>query len=109
MRHCAALHGAVFDSTLPTVGEKGFSLEKIVLWSTGRTEKRRKEGEAEAAETATMGEEERGAVRFLERLMDLDPTRRISAEEALGHEFLILDGGGEGKEADEEEDEVEML
>ncbi|KAF8476964.1 kinase-like domain-containing protein [Kalaharituber pfeilii] len=36
MRACALLHGAVFETTLPTIGERGFSLEKIVLWSTNR-------------------------------------------------------------------------
>jgi cell division control protein 7 len=33
-------------------------------------------------------EEEKLAVRFLERCLELDPNKRISAEEALDHEFL---------------------
>ena len=108
MRHCAALHNTVFDTNIPTIGDKGFSLEKIVLWSTSRTGKSAK-GE-EDPEAATMGDEERGAVRFLERCLELDPKRRISAEEALRHEFLAEEVAGEkvGGGADED-DEVAML
>lgn len=96
MKHCAYLHGTSFESTIPTIGVHGFALEKIILWSTCRTEKRSGE--------ETLSPEEKGAVRFLERCFDLDPAKRISAEEALQHEFL--------REHDEEsgqEDEIQML
>lgn len=78
MRACAALHGCVFETTIPTIGEKGFTLEKIVLWATNRT----------ATEGEQLPEWEKTAVGFLERCFELDPEKRITAKEALGHAFL---------------------
>ncbi|KAI9816570.1 MAG: hypothetical protein M1827_001702 [Pycnora praestabilis] len=98
MKACALLHGAIFESSIPTIGERGFSLEKIVLWSTGRTEKD-SEGRSEG-----LGREEAKAVAFMQRCFELDPSKRIGAEEALKHEFLA----GAGEDA-AEEDEIEML
>jgi cell division control protein 7 len=37
-----------------------------------------------------LSDEEKMAVDFLSRCMELDPARRISAKEALDHEFLRL-------------------
>ena len=93
MKACALLHGSVFECTIPTIGAGGYNLEKIILWSTCRTDK----GE-------TLSNEELQATRFLERCLELDPQKRISAEEALQHPFLA--GAGEGQA---DEDEVEML
>jgi len=99
MRQCAYLHGTVFETTIPTIGQAGFSLEKIILWSTCRND-----GGVEGAEVP-LTSEEKLAVRFLERCFELDPNKRISAEEALEHDFL--------KEINEEplleEDELHML
>lgn len=82
MRQCAYLHGTVFQTDIPTIGQGGFTLEKIILWSTCRNE-----GGKDGAEDP-LTEEELLAVRFLERCLELDPNKRISAEEALEHEFL---------------------
>ena len=38
MKHCAYLHGTSFETTIPTIGQAGFSLEKIILWSTCRND-----------------------------------------------------------------------
>jgi cell division control protein 7 len=92
MKLAAFLHGTVFETSIPTIGPSGFSLEKIILWSTCRNEL---EGEISMLTT-----EEKGAVAFLERCLDLDPYKRISAEEALRHEFLT---------EPEEEDEMHLL
>lgn len=94
MRAAGQLHGCVFESSIPTIGERGFTFEKIMLWSTCRTGT---EGKAQ-----DLTEEEKDAIKFLERCMDLDPSRRITAEEALLHEFLQVDdhGVGEGDEED---------
>lgn len=81
MRQCALLHGSVFETTLPSISGKGFALEKIVMWSTCRSKD--SSGGEQGFEP---GEEE--AIRFLERCLDLDPRRRISAKEALADEFL---------------------
>ncbi|KAK7217614.1 hypothetical protein V2G26_005617 [Clonostachys chloroleuca] len=79
MKVAGLLHGCVFDTTIPTVGQQGFTLEKIILWSTCR------------GEDKPLTADEKLAVRFMERCMDLDPSRRITAEEALEHEFLRID------------------
>jgi cell division control protein 7 len=79
MKAAGLLHGCVFDTSIPTVGQQGFSMEKIILWSTCRTDDK------------PLAPDEKLAVRFLERCMELDPTRRITAEQALEHEFLRVD------------------
>lgn len=93
MRLAAQLHGCMFDATIPTISSQGFSFEKIMLWSTCRSD-----GAAKNALTP----DERDAVDFLARCMDLDPAKRISADEALAHPFLDVDpeteaeGDGDG-------------
>lgn len=91
MKIAANLHGCMFDTTIPTIGSGGFDLGKIIMWSTVREEKDR-----------PFTEEERTAVDFLSRCLELDPSRRFSAEEALGHDFLLM--GGDGSTGSEEED-----
>ena len=98
MKACASIHGAVFETTIPTIGEKGFHLEKIILWATNRS------GKKENGEEEKLPPDELQAVKFLQRCFELDPQRRISAEEALRHEFLA--GAGEDGGYD---DEVKML
>ncbi|KAI9837858.1 MAG: hypothetical protein M1819_006792 [Sarea resinae] len=99
MKACALLHGNVFESTIPTIGERGYSLERIVLWSTCRNGK-----DENGSGEQKLSTDEALAVRFLARCLELDPSRRISAEDALQHEFLA--GAGE---SGAEEDEMEML
>ncbi|KZZ93720.1 serine/threonine protein kinase Hsk1 [Moelleriella libera RCEF 2490] len=95
MKAAGLLHGCVFETNIPTIGQQGFTMEKIILWSTCRTDDK------------PMSEDEKLAVRFLERCMDLDPSRRISAEEALEHPFLQIDQS-ESQDLDDD-DEVDML
>jgi cell division control protein 7 len=73
MKHAASLHGQVFETNIPTVGEKGHSWEKLVIWSS-------------CVEDLT--ESEKQAIRLLSGLMELDPEKRLSAKEALRHEFF---------------------
>ncbi|OAX80244.1 CDC7 protein kinase [Emergomyces africanus] len=73
MKAAAALHGQVFETSLPTIGEKGYSWEKIVLWSS-------------CVEQLT--ESEKQATRFLATLLELNPSKRPTAKEALRHEFF---------------------
>jgi cell division control protein 7 len=96
MKQAALLHGTVFETNIPTIGQQGFTLEKIILWSTCRSDSKN-------GEEVMLTDEEKGAVRFLERCFDLDPSKRISAAEALQHEFLAEE------EMVEEEDELHML
>ncbi|KAJ5469459.1 Cell cycle serine/threonine-protein kinase hsk1 [Penicillium diatomitis] len=73
MKAAAAMHGQIFETNLPTIGEKGYSWEKLVKWSS-------------CVEDLT--ESESQATRLLSGLMELDPSKRLSAEEALEHEFF---------------------
>jgi cell division control protein 7 len=93
MKAAGLLHGCVFETTIPTVGTQGFSLEKIILWSTCRNEDK------------PLTAEEKMAVSFLERCMELDPSRRITAEEALEHEFLKM----HDPPSQEDDNEMDML
>lgn len=99
MEGCALLHGNVLETNIPTIGEKGFSFEKIIRWSTGRTAPKA----ASASSSSTTTSEallppppppppllpgEHKAIDFLYACMELDPKRRISAQDALEHPFL---------------------
>ncbi|RPA95045.1 kinase-like protein [Choiromyces venosus 120613-1] len=85
MKQCAALHGCVFESTIPTIGERGFTLEKIVLWATNRTATG---SSKDNKDDAKLDPDEALSIKFLQRCFELDPVKRISAAEALQHEFL---------------------
>jgi cell division control protein 7 len=101
MKHCAYLHGTSFETTIPTIGQAGFSLEKIILWSTCRNDG----GKGGAEEPLT--DDEKLAVSFLECCFELDPNKRISAVEALEHPFLNEDLSKEEDYTDE--DEIHLL
>ena len=110
MKAAAALHGQIFETTIPTIGEKGYSFEKLVKW-------------ASCVEELT--EAELQATDLLAGLMELDPTKRLSAKEGLQHPFFtspkdhddLCWGGpesaesavGEDEEAAGEDDEVAMV
>lgn len=94
MKSAAYLHGTSFETNIPTIGQQGFALEKIILWSTCRND--------QSGDGASLSAEEKEAVRFLERCFDLDPYKRISASEALRHPFLA-------ENFEESEDEMQML
>lgn len=96
MKQCAYLHGTVFETNIPTIGERGFLLEKIILWSTCRNDG------GKGGTEIPLNANEKLAVKFLERCFELDPNKRISAEEALEHEFLKED-------LYSDEDDVQML
>ena len=82
MRETALLHGQVFETNVPSYSEGGHSLEKIILWCTGRTgDKTQPKRE--------LDEDEKEAVQFLYRLLECNPAKRITAEEALHHPFLL--------------------
>ncbi|KAL4805257.1 kinase-like domain-containing protein [Aspergillus unguis] len=115
MKNAAAMHGQVFETNIPTIGEKGYSWEKLVKWSSCVEE---------------LTESEKQATRLLAGLMELDPSKRLSAKEAMQHEFFTspidhdvewggpedsADSGREdegdkaGDEDDDDDDEVDMV
>lgn len=73
MKAAALLHGQVFESNIPTIGERGYSWEKIVLWSS-------------CVDKLTASEKQ--AVEFLGCLLELDPAKRWSARASLTHSFF---------------------
>lgn len=110
MQGAAALHGQLFETNIETIGDKGFPLEKLIRWASCR----------EKAENS-LHDGELQAVDFLVRLLELDPHRRLSAGEALEHEFfsaqaedeyeyrmrIAADGGQVSSELGQEEEEVD--
>lgn len=101
MKLAGQLHGCMFDTTIPTISGQGFSFEKIMLWSTCRSDGG-KDGKSNS-----LTPEEKDAIEFLQRCMELDPAKRIGAEEALRHPFLQVDELE--PEMDEIDEEVMML
>ncbi|THC95455.1 hypothetical protein EYZ11_005049 [Aspergillus tanneri] len=112
MKTAAVMHGQIFETNIPTIGEKGYSWEKLVKW-------------ASCVEELT--ESEKQATLLLAGLMELDPYKRMSARDALQHDFFTnpidhdVEWGGqpedsadtgeddEGDREDEEADEVAMV
>jgi cell division control protein 7 len=98
MQAVAAMHGQIFETTIETIGDKGFSFEKIIIWASCREKEsdQLRAGEAQAVE-------------FLTRIMDLDPGKRFSAREALQHEFLTnpIEDDEEREEREQQEAAIE--
>lgn len=91
MQSCALLHGATFETAIPTIGEKGFGFEKLIRWSTGRAIPRprvNEQGIIVQDPAIPLLPDEDKAIEFLTLLLELDPKKRISAEQALQHEFF---------------------
>ncbi|KAH7327736.1 kinase-like domain-containing protein [Stachybotrys elegans] len=97
MKAAGLLHGCVFETSIPTIGQQGFSIEKIILWSTCRSDEK------------PLTPEERLAVQFLERCLELDPSKRITAEEAMNHEFLRVKDEPSSQEMGADEDDMDIL
>ena len=94
MKSAALLHGATFDCTLNTVGDKGFPLWHVIQWSG--YQQRPEDGNA-------LDPGINDAVKFLEMLLEFDPRKRISARAALQTDFLALE------ETDTEAEEMDVL
>ncbi|KAI9702159.1 MAG: hypothetical protein M1820_006241 [Bogoriella megaspora] len=114
MREAALMHGQVFESNIPTVTENGHGFEKLLLWCQGRSssssEKSGSQSQSQASDDGRrqvkggLSKEEKEAVEFMRACFELDPIKRITAEEALMHPFIMNRGLGE-----EGEDEMEVV
>jgi len=85
MAKAALLHGQVFETNIPTISDNGYTLGKIVAWSNDRQTRGPK------GERLKQKPEELELTAFLEMCLDLDPGRRLSAQQALRHPFLLED------------------
>ncbi|KAK5075158.1 Cell division control protein 7 [Lithohypha guttulata] len=94
MQGVAAMHGSVFETNIETIGEKGFTLEKIVLWASCREK---------TDDALHIGEAQ--AVNLLAGLLELDPHKRLSARQALEHEFFTNPIEDEEERIEREEQE----
>jgi cell division control protein 7 len=99
MRETALLHGQVFEAQIPTVTDSGHGFEKILLWCQGRSEGKDEHGRKVPGRPLT--KEELEAVHFMRACLELDPAKRITADDALMHPFLTNRGLGEEDEEDE--------
>jgi cell division control protein 7 len=94
MKAVAAMHGSVFETNIETIGDRGFTLEKIIVWASCRE-----------PDQGPLHAGEKQAVEFLEGLLELDPGRRWSAKEALNHEFFTAPVEDEFEKAEREQQE----
>jgi len=95
MRETSLLHGQVFETNIPSYSENGHGFEKIILWCTNRSNK----------EKGGLSGDEKEAVEFLQRCLECDPIKRITANEALEHPFIT----GSDDLAMADEDEVDLI
>ena len=92
MKAVAAMHGSIFETNIESIGDRGFTLEKIISWASGRV-----------PHQGPLHTGEKQAVEFLEGLLELDPGRRWSAKEALNHEFFVAPVEDEFEKAEREQ------
>jgi cell division control protein 7 len=98
LRETALLHGQVFETNIPSYGEHGHGWDKIVLWCTNRA------GRDDAGRRRhDLRPDERAAVDFLDLLLQCNPAKRITADEALAHPFIADAEVGKGEEDSEDE------
>ncbi|GAM86527.1 hypothetical protein ANO11243_045410 [Dothideomycetidae sp. 11243] len=76
MNEVSLRHGQVLQTNIPTLTENGHTWERILLWCLNR-----KKG-------ARLTSEEEEAVEFMDLCLALDPSKRITAKEALEHPFI---------------------
>lgn len=93
MNDVALLHGQVMETNIPTISDGGHTWEKILLWCTNRSKK----------EGGGLDADELEAVDFMSLCLELDPHKRITAEEALEHPFLA---GNKRRHDDMDTDEM---
>ena len=95
MASVAAMHGQLFETNIETIGQTGFDLTKIIVWASCRDR-----------EDDGLGMGEKQAVDLLQKLLELNPSKRLSAKEALQHEFFTAPVEDEEERQEREEAEA---
>lgn len=104
MEVCALLHGAVFETTIPTIKDAPYQFETLVEWCLTGSRPRKMAAASAAAWVKQPGgtkitrvikaiepifsKDELQAIEFLKLCLDLNPHTRLSAVEGLKHSFL---------------------
>lgn len=83
MRDTALLHGQVFETNIPSYSETGHGFEKIILWCTNRNQK------DDMGRRIGLSSDEKEAIAFMQLCLECDPNKRITADEALQHPFIL--------------------
>lgn len=78
LQACALLHGAVFETSIPTLPNHAVALPMIIKYY-GDNRRRQNDG---------FTQEELLAIDLIKRCMEIDFRKRYSAKEALQHEFF---------------------
>ncbi|EEB08033.1 CDC7 protein kinase Hsk1 [Schizosaccharomyces japonicus yFS275] len=86
IRQCAALHNCVFETNVNTLTEKRVSFRKLILWASCGSASTYKDKLSQKP-----SKEELLSIDFLEKCLELNCNKRITAQEALQHKFLWLD------------------
>jgi cell division control protein 7 len=95
MRQAAALHSLIWECNVPTIGNSGYPFEGLIHWSCCR----------EPEEKPPKGE--KMAIEFMRGCLEVIPSERFSAKEALRHEWLMNFEESDGDEEEKGEGEEE--
>lgn len=72
------LHGAVLECSIPNISNNGYAFTKLIAWSTCK-------------HVSKVTSDEKMIHTLLDGLLELDHRKRLSADEALEHEFFQMD------------------
>ncbi|ODQ68209.1 kinase-like protein [Nadsonia fulvescens var. elongata DSM 6958] len=95
MKSCALLHGLVFETNIPTIHATAYTLEELIDWCNNTTKNRRSTssgggGHISKFTSSDSTWEEKLTMDFLRMCLKLDYRKRLSASDAMRHQFLSM-------------------